>query len=111
MIHGFRKEARMNRDQFWLTDAQFSKIEPHLPTDTRGKERIDDRRVRRCPQFLSSPEFALTVGFALVGMMVVVGRREAIGFGQRRPTPRERFGELGRELWRKLGDDGVRKAA
>ena len=20
----------MNRDQFWLTDAQFSKIEPHL---------------------------------------------------------------------------------
>ena len=29
----------MNRDQLWLTDAQFSKIEPHLPTDTRGKER------------------------------------------------------------------------
>jgi transposase len=35
----------MNRDQFWLTDAQFSKIEPHLPTDTRGKPRVDDRRV------------------------------------------------------------------
>ena len=35
----------MNRDQFWLTDDQFSKIEPHLPTDTRGKERVDDRRV------------------------------------------------------------------
>ena len=35
----------MNRDQFWLTDAQFSKIAPHLPTDTRGKERVDDRRV------------------------------------------------------------------
>jgi hypothetical protein len=35
----------MNRDQFWLTDAQFSKIEPHLPTDTRGKARVDDRRV------------------------------------------------------------------
>jgi len=45
MIHGFRKEARMNRDQFWLTDEQFSKIEPHLPTNTRGKERVDDRRV------------------------------------------------------------------
>jgi transposase len=35
----------MIRDQFWLTDAQFSKIEPHLPTDTRGKARVDDRRV------------------------------------------------------------------
>jgi transposase len=35
----------MNRDRFWLTDTQFSKIEPHLPTDTRGKARVDDRRV------------------------------------------------------------------
>jgi transposase len=35
----------MNRDHFWLTDDQFSKIEPHLPTDTRGKARVDDRRV------------------------------------------------------------------
>ena len=32
-------------DQFWLTDAQFSTIAPHLPTDTRGKARVDDRRV------------------------------------------------------------------
>src|SRR5208283_2555340 len=45
MIHGFRKEAPMILEQFWLTDAQFSKIEPHLPTDTRGKARVDDRRV------------------------------------------------------------------
>ena len=35
----------MNRDFFWLTDDQFSKIEPHLPRDTRGRERVDDRRV------------------------------------------------------------------
>jgi len=35
----------MNRDQFWLTDEQFSKIVPHLPTDTRGKPRTDDLRV------------------------------------------------------------------
>ena len=35
----------MNRDCFWLTDEQFAKIEPHLPTDTRGKPRVDDRRV------------------------------------------------------------------
>jgi transposase len=32
-------------DQFWLTDEQFAKIEPLLPNDTRGKERVDDRRV------------------------------------------------------------------
>ena len=35
----------MSWDQFWLTDAQFLKIAPHLPTDTRGKARVDDRRV------------------------------------------------------------------
>ena len=35
----------MNRAHFWLTAEQFSKIEPHLPTDTRGKARVDDRRV------------------------------------------------------------------
>ena len=35
----------MNWDQFWLTDEQFSKIEPHLPADARGKARVDDRRV------------------------------------------------------------------
>ena len=35
----------MDRDHFWLTDAQFAQIAPHLPTDTRGKPRVDDRRV------------------------------------------------------------------
>jgi transposase len=35
----------MNRDHFWLTDAQFAKLRLHLPTDTRGKPRVDDRRV------------------------------------------------------------------
>jgi transposase len=35
----------MNRDQFWLTETQFARITPHLPQDTRGKPRVDDRRV------------------------------------------------------------------
>jgi len=30
---------------FWLTDDQFARFELHLPTDTRGKARVDDRRV------------------------------------------------------------------
>jgi transposase len=28
-----------------LTDHQWQQIEPHLPTDVRGKDRADDRRV------------------------------------------------------------------
>jgi transposase len=35
----------MNRDQIWLTDTQFLKIAPQLPTNTRGKPRVDDLRV------------------------------------------------------------------
>jgi transposase len=35
----------MRPNLFWLTDAQWAKIEPRLPTDVRGKERADDRRV------------------------------------------------------------------
>ena len=30
---------------FWLDEAQFARLEPLLPTDTRGKPRVDDRRV------------------------------------------------------------------
>ena len=32
-------------DHFWLTEPQSAKITPHLPTDTRSKARVDDRRV------------------------------------------------------------------
>lgn len=35
----------MDQCSFWLSDAQFSRLEPLLPTDTRGKPRVDDRRV------------------------------------------------------------------
>jgi transposase len=35
----------MRRNLFWLSDEQWRQIEPHLPTDVRGKERVDDRRV------------------------------------------------------------------
>ncbi len=45
VIHTLSVERAINRDCFWLTEEQFAKIEPHLPTDTRGKPRVDDRRV------------------------------------------------------------------
>ena len=35
----------MIRDYFWLDDKQFARLEPLLPSDTRGKPRVDDRRV------------------------------------------------------------------
>ena len=35
----------MSRNLFWLDDEQWARIEPHLPTDVRGVERADDRRV------------------------------------------------------------------
>jgi putative transposase len=39
-----RSEA-MRPNLFWLSDEQWSRIQPFLPTDVRGKERVDDRRV------------------------------------------------------------------
>ena len=35
----------MRANLFWFSDEQWARIEPHLPTDVRGKERVDDRRV------------------------------------------------------------------
>ena len=32
-------------DFFWFSDAQWERIEPLLPMDVRGMERVDDRRV------------------------------------------------------------------
>src|SRR6478752_6103353 len=35
----------MIRSHFWLTKDQFARLKPLLPNDTRGKPRVDDRRV------------------------------------------------------------------
>ena len=35
----------MRSNLFWLSDDQWSRIAPLLPTDVRGKDRVDDRRV------------------------------------------------------------------
>ncbi|MGA7714151.1 MAG: IS5 family transposase [Rhizomicrobium sp.] len=35
----------MRHNLFWLSDEQWRQIELHLPTDVRGKDRVDDRRV------------------------------------------------------------------
>jgi transposase len=35
----------MRSNLFWLSDEQWARIEPLLPSDVRGKKRVDDRRV------------------------------------------------------------------
>lgn len=35
----------MRKNLFWLSDSEWQKIEPFLPDDVRGKDRVDDRRV------------------------------------------------------------------
>jgi transposase len=39
------REGIMRRNLFWLSDEQWAKIEPFLPTDIRGKDDVNDRRV------------------------------------------------------------------
>src|SRR5579862_6300819 len=39
------RSREMRRNLFWLSDDQWRRIEPYLPTDVRGKSRVDDRRV------------------------------------------------------------------
>ena len=35
----------MRNNLFWLSDEQWRQIAPYLPTDVRGKDRVDDHRV------------------------------------------------------------------
>lgn len=35
----------MRSNLSWLNDERWRQIEPHLPTDMRGKERVDDPTV------------------------------------------------------------------
>ena len=37
----------MRKNLFWLSDEQWKRIERYLPTDVRGGERAEDRRVIR----------------------------------------------------------------
>jgi hypothetical protein len=37
----------MRGNLFWLSDEQWARIEPHLPTDVRGVER-GGRKIRLC---------------------------------------------------------------
>ena len=62
----------MNRDHFWLSDRQFTRIAPHLPTDTRGKPRVDD------PQMISGIVHVLKSGARWVDAPIVYGPRKTL---------------------------------
>jgi transposase len=45
LIRFWTRAGIVSRNLFWLSDDQWKRIESHLPTDVRGVERADDRRV------------------------------------------------------------------
>eukprot|EP01036_Dinobryon_divergens_P012126 gene12126-16334_t len=47
LIPRFREVPRMSKRKqaYWLSDAEWSAIEPHLPQGRSGARRVDDRRV------------------------------------------------------------------
>src|ERR1700682_1930895 len=62
----------MDRNCFWLNKRQFARLEPHLPTDTRGKPRVDDRRV------ISGIIYVLKSGGRWAGAPSVYGPRKTL---------------------------------
>jgi transposase len=46
VIQGFRfEEAAMRKQLYWLSDAEWKRLEPLLPRGRRGAHRVDNRRV------------------------------------------------------------------
>jgi hypothetical protein len=45
LIRFWKRAGIVSRNLFWLTNDQWKRTEPHLPTDVRGVERADDGRV------------------------------------------------------------------
>ena len=59
-------------DFFWFSDTQWARIEPLLPTNVRGKPRVDDRRV------LSGIVHALRCGGRWVDCADVYGPKKTL---------------------------------
>jgi transposase len=59
-------------DFFWFSDDQWARIAPLLPTDVRGKKRVDDRRV------LSGIVHALKCGGRWVDCVDIYGPKKTL---------------------------------
>jgi hypothetical protein len=65
----------MNRDYFWLTEDQFARLQLLLPTDTRCKPRVDDRRVISAGRIASRP---FSIGIAMRSSACSAGSRTSV---------------------------------
>jgi transposase len=84
----------MNRDCFWLTEDQFSRLAPLLPTDTRGKPRVDDRRV------ISGIVHVLKSGSRWIDAPDVYGPHKTLYNRFVRWGPRRAYGSTSLIFWR-----------
>lgn len=62
----------MSDSYFWLLEEKFARLAPLLPTDTRGKPRVDDRRV------ISGIVYVLKSGGRWVDAPAVYGPRKTL---------------------------------
>ena len=63
----------MRRNLFLLSEERWARIEPHLPTDVRGVERVDDRRV-----ISGIGMFSRAVAAGAIARKLMVRRRRSI---------------------------------
>src|SRR5215216_2334908 len=82
----------MNRDYFWLTKAQFARLKPLLPTDTRGKPRVDDRRV------ISGIVHVLKSGGRWIDAPAIYGPRKTL-YNRFVDGPQKGCGSISSVLW------------
>lgn len=101
----------MDGDFFWLSEKQFARLEPHLPTDTRGKPRVDDRRVisgivhvlKSGGRWIDAPSVYGPRKTALQSLRALGGQRR---LGQHLPGPGRDRRSAGRGADRFLGGEG-----
>jgi transposase len=59
----------MKPNLFWLSDEQWTRIEPHLPTDVRGKPRVASALMKIDPCVLRKTDPPMKLGGAGIGRL------------------------------------------
>jgi transposase len=80
----------MSRNLFWLSDEQWQRIEAYLPTDVRGVERQDNRRIMDCrerdPRMRRTGQDMEISGRSRVDLAVATDHSRAAHFCPRYPA-------------------------
>ena len=85
----------MHRDCYWLTEDQFSRLAPLLPTDTPGKPRVDDRGV------ISGIVHVLKSGGRWIDAPDVYGPHKTLYNPFVRWAAKETFGSISSIFWQR----------